>query len=197
MGVELPFSMSSHPYGDLWDHFLCWGWDYLHTLRYLISKTPFLSFSGVCLLSMVPKMLKKIHLKIPAAKSVSGDHDPVTEGDPQTSLWADPWRKCSPSSSSILERRRSKTFFIVCRDWTGTFDSSAWMSNVLVSFLVSQIGLDFTPWCAPTQQDRDDQMSVFVRQLDIAKELDLPVWVHDYKPFNRRWLGWFILYLEE
>nr|XP_019966116.1 PREDICTED: putative deoxyribonuclease tatdn3 isoform X2 [Paralichthys olivaceus] len=40
---------------------------------------------------------------------------------------------------------------------------------------VGEIGLDFTPWRAPTQQDRDDQMTVFVKQLDVAKELDLPV----------------------
>uniref|UniRef100_A0A3Q1GXI8 TatD DNase domain containing 3 n=1 Tax=Acanthochromis polyacanthus TaxID=80966 RepID=A0A3Q1GXI8_9TELE len=43
---------------------------------------------------------------------------------------------------------------------------------------IGEIGLDFTPWCAPTQQDRDDQMSVFIKQLSIAKELDLPVNVH-------------------
>ncbi|KAG7508678.1 hypothetical protein JOB18_021142 [Solea senegalensis] len=43
---------------------------------------------------------------------------------------------------------------------------------------VGEIGLDFTPWCAPTQQHRDDQMAVFVKQLDVAKELDLPVNVH-------------------
>ncbi|XP_061602282.1 cAMP-specific 3',5'-cyclic phosphodiesterase 7B-like isoform X2 [Cololabis saira] len=30
------------------------------------------------------------------------------------------------------------------------------------------------PWCAPTQQDRDEQLSVFVRQLEVAKQLDLP-----------------------
>ncbi|XP_023123527.2 putative deoxyribonuclease tatdn3 isoform X2 [Amphiprion ocellaris] len=43
---------------------------------------------------------------------------------------------------------------------------------------IGEIGLDFTPWCAPTQQDRDDQMNVFIKQLSIAKELDLPVNVH-------------------
>lgn len=43
---------------------------------------------------------------------------------------------------------------------------------------IGEIGLDFTPWCVSTQQDRDDQMKVFVKQLDIAKELDLPVNVH-------------------
>ncbi|XP_008300034.1 putative deoxyribonuclease tatdn3 [Stegastes partitus] len=43
---------------------------------------------------------------------------------------------------------------------------------------IGEIGLDFTPWCAPTQQDRDDQMNVFIKQLNIAKELDLPVNVH-------------------
>ncbi|XP_014902134.1 putative deoxyribonuclease tatdn3 isoform X2 [Poecilia latipinna] len=43
---------------------------------------------------------------------------------------------------------------------------------------IGEIGLDFTPWCAPTQQDRDDQMKVFIRQLDVAMEMDLPVNVH-------------------
>lgn len=43
---------------------------------------------------------------------------------------------------------------------------------------IGEIGLDFTPWCAPTQEDRDDQMKVFIKQLNIAKELDLPVNVH-------------------
>ncbi|KAM7395933.1 hypothetical protein PAMA_007283 [Pampus argenteus] len=43
---------------------------------------------------------------------------------------------------------------------------------------IGEIGLDFTPWCAPTEQDRDDQMNVFIKQLDIAKELQLPVNVH-------------------
>ncbi|XP_027895538.1 putative deoxyribonuclease tatdn3 [Xiphophorus couchianus] len=43
---------------------------------------------------------------------------------------------------------------------------------------IGEIGLDFTPWCAPTQQDRDDQMKVFIGQLDIAMEMDLPVNVH-------------------
>ncbi|XP_043962969.1 putative deoxyribonuclease tatdn3 isoform X2 [Gambusia affinis] len=43
---------------------------------------------------------------------------------------------------------------------------------------VGEIGLDFTPWCAPTQQDRDDQMKVFIGQLDVAMEMDLPVNVH-------------------
>ncbi|XP_029986393.1 putative deoxyribonuclease tatdn3 isoform X2 [Sphaeramia orbicularis] len=43
---------------------------------------------------------------------------------------------------------------------------------------VGEIGLDFTPWFAPTRQNRDDQMSVFIKQLQVAKELDLPVNVH-------------------
>ncbi|KAF1376967.1 hypothetical protein PFLUV_G00217000 [Perca fluviatilis] len=43
---------------------------------------------------------------------------------------------------------------------------------------IGEIGLDFTPWCAPTQQDRDGQIYVFVKQLNIAKKLDLPVNVH-------------------
>ncbi|XP_032398677.1 putative deoxyribonuclease tatdn3 isoform X1 [Etheostoma spectabile] len=43
---------------------------------------------------------------------------------------------------------------------------------------IGEIGLDFTPWCAATQQDRDGQMDVFIKQLNIAKELDLPVNVH-------------------
>ncbi|XP_054474472.1 putative deoxyribonuclease tatdn3 isoform X2 [Anoplopoma fimbria] len=43
---------------------------------------------------------------------------------------------------------------------------------------IGEIGLDFTPWCSPSQQDRDDQMCVFIKQLHVAKELDLPVNVH-------------------
>ncbi|XP_010788151.1 putative deoxyribonuclease tatdn3, partial [Notothenia coriiceps] len=47
-----------------------------------------------------------------------------------------------------------------------------------VLFVCFQIGLDFTPWCAPSHQDREDQMSVFIKQLSVAKELQLPVNVH-------------------
>ncbi|XP_034004044.1 putative deoxyribonuclease tatdn3 isoform X1 [Trematomus bernacchii] len=43
---------------------------------------------------------------------------------------------------------------------------------------IGEIGLDFTPWCAPSPQDREDQMSVFIKQLSVAKELQLPVNVH-------------------
>ncbi|KAF7656078.1 hypothetical protein LDENG_00046400 [Lucifuga dentata] len=43
---------------------------------------------------------------------------------------------------------------------------------------IGEIGLDFTPWFAPTEQDRDNQMAVFLKQLNIAKQLDLPVNVH-------------------
>lgn len=43
---------------------------------------------------------------------------------------------------------------------------------------IGEIGLDFTPWFTPTDKDRDEQMKVFVKQLQVAKELDLPVNVH-------------------
>ncbi|XP_026146533.1 putative deoxyribonuclease tatdn3 [Carassius auratus] len=43
---------------------------------------------------------------------------------------------------------------------------------------VGEIGLDFTPWFARTTQERDEQIKVFIKQLEIAKELDLPVNVH-------------------
>lgn len=43
---------------------------------------------------------------------------------------------------------------------------------------VGEIGLDFTPWFAPSEQERDDQMKVFIQQLGVAKELGLPVNVH-------------------
>ncbi|XP_052442611.1 putative deoxyribonuclease tatdn3 isoform X3 [Carassius gibelio] len=43
---------------------------------------------------------------------------------------------------------------------------------------VSEIGLDFTPWFAKTTQERDEQIKVFIKQLEISKELDLPVNVH-------------------
>ncbi|RXM31810.1 Deoxyribonuclease Tat-D [Acipenser ruthenus] len=41
-----------------------------------------------------------------------------------------------------------------------------------------QIGLDFTPWYAPHSEQRDEQQRVFRSQLDIAKQLGLPVNVH-------------------
>ncbi|XP_043075672.1 putative deoxyribonuclease tatdn3 isoform X3 [Puntigrus tetrazona] len=41
-----------------------------------------------------------------------------------------------------------------------------------------QIGLDFTPWFAKTTQELDEQTKVFIKQLEISKELDLPVNVH-------------------
>ncbi|KAJ0060813.1 hypothetical protein NL108_001679 [Boleophthalmus pectinirostris] len=43
---------------------------------------------------------------------------------------------------------------------------------------IGEIGLDFTPWFAPSEQEKDDQMKVFVQQLEVAKELNLPVNVH-------------------
>jgi len=42
-------------------------------------------------------------------------------------------------------------------------------------FFSQQIGLDFTPWYANTNQERDEQIQVFTKQLEISKELDLPV----------------------
>ncbi|XP_056424255.1 putative deoxyribonuclease tatdn3-A isoform X3 [Hyla sarda] len=41
-----------------------------------------------------------------------------------------------------------------------------------------QIGLDFTPWLTPTSKEREEQLRVFQKQLDIAKQMDLPVNVH-------------------
>ncbi|KAK5879688.1 hypothetical protein CesoFtcFv8_022783 [Champsocephalus esox] len=41
-----------------------------------------------------------------------------------------------------------------------------------------RIGLHFTPWCAPSHRDREDQLSVFITQLGVATELQLPVNVH-------------------
>ncbi|XP_057209758.1 putative deoxyribonuclease tatdn3 [Triplophysa rosa] len=43
---------------------------------------------------------------------------------------------------------------------------------------VGEIGLDFTPWYAQTTQERDEQIDVFKKQLEISKELHLPVNVH-------------------
>ncbi|KAI4889824.1 hypothetical protein NFI96_032467 [Prochilodus magdalenae] len=43
---------------------------------------------------------------------------------------------------------------------------------------VGEIGLDFTPWYAPTPLERDEQLMVFKKQLEISKELELPVNVH-------------------
>ncbi|XP_071019811.1 putative deoxyribonuclease tatdn3 isoform X3 [Oncorhynchus clarkii lewisi] len=41
-----------------------------------------------------------------------------------------------------------------------------------------QIGLDYTPWYAPTSQEREEQLTVFTKQLQISKDLDLPVNIH-------------------
>ncbi|KAJ8355821.1 hypothetical protein SKAU_G00186150 [Synaphobranchus kaupii] len=43
---------------------------------------------------------------------------------------------------------------------------------------IGEIGLDFTPWYTPHAQQREEQQSVFRKQLQISKELDLPVNVH-------------------
>ncbi|EMP41577.1 Feline leukemia virus subgroup C receptor-related protein 1 [Chelonia mydas] len=45
----------------------------------------------------------------------------------------------------------------------------------VVSTAVTWIGLDFTPWFVSTSQQREEQQKVFALQLDIAKQLDLPV----------------------
>ncbi|KAE8600523.1 hypothetical protein XENTR_v10013294 [Xenopus tropicalis] len=41
-----------------------------------------------------------------------------------------------------------------------------------------KIGLDFTPWLAPTSEQREEQLKVFQMQLEMAKRMDLPVNVH-------------------
>ncbi|XP_039388369.1 putative deoxyribonuclease tatdn3-A isoform X2 [Mauremys reevesii] len=43
---------------------------------------------------------------------------------------------------------------------------------------IGEIGLDFTPWFVSTSQQREEQQKVFALQLDIAKQLDLPVNIH-------------------
>ncbi|XP_056424254.1 putative deoxyribonuclease tatdn3-A isoform X2 [Hyla sarda] len=43
---------------------------------------------------------------------------------------------------------------------------------------IGEIGLDFTPWLTPTSKEREEQLRVFQKQLDIAKQMDLPVNVH-------------------
>ncbi|KAL0967453.1 hypothetical protein UPYG_G00252430 [Umbra pygmaea] len=43
---------------------------------------------------------------------------------------------------------------------------------------MGEIGLDFTPWYAPTSQEREEQLTVFTKQLEISKELNLPVNIH-------------------
>uniref|UniRef100_A0A672Q105 TatD DNase domain containing 3 n=1 Tax=Sinocyclocheilus grahami TaxID=75366 RepID=A0A672Q105_SINGR len=43
---------------------------------------------------------------------------------------------------------------------------------------VGEIGLDFTPWFANTTQERDEQIKVFIKKLEISKDLNLPVNVH-------------------
>ncbi|KAE8600524.1 hypothetical protein XENTR_v10013294 [Xenopus tropicalis] len=43
---------------------------------------------------------------------------------------------------------------------------------------IGEIGLDFTPWLAPTSEQREEQLKVFQMQLEMAKRMDLPVNVH-------------------
>ncbi|KAG8443743.1 hypothetical protein GDO86_009062 [Hymenochirus boettgeri] len=43
---------------------------------------------------------------------------------------------------------------------------------------IGEVGLDFTPWLAPTSVQREEQLKVFQMQMDIAKDLDLPINVH-------------------
>uniref|UniRef100_A0A8D0HQL8 Uncharacterized protein n=1 Tax=Sphenodon punctatus TaxID=8508 RepID=A0A8D0HQL8_SPHPU len=43
---------------------------------------------------------------------------------------------------------------------------------------IGEIGLDFTPWLVATSQQREEQQKVFALQLDMAKQLELPVNVH-------------------
>ncbi|XP_053316076.1 putative deoxyribonuclease tatdn3-A isoform X2 [Spea bombifrons] len=43
---------------------------------------------------------------------------------------------------------------------------------------IGEIGLDFTPWLAPSSEQREQQLKAFQMQLDIAKRLDLPINVH-------------------
>ncbi|XP_036406154.1 putative deoxyribonuclease tatdn3 [Megalops cyprinoides] len=43
---------------------------------------------------------------------------------------------------------------------------------------IGEIGLDFTPWYVTSAEQREEQQRVFRKQLEISKELDLPVNVH-------------------
>uniref|UniRef100_A0A8C4SRI4 TatD DNase domain containing 3 n=3 Tax=Erpetoichthys calabaricus TaxID=27687 RepID=A0A8C4SRI4_ERPCA len=43
---------------------------------------------------------------------------------------------------------------------------------------VGEIGLDFTPWLVHHEEDQDEQLKVFVKQLEISRHLELPVNVH-------------------
>ncbi|XP_040286345.1 putative deoxyribonuclease tatdn3-A isoform X3 [Bufo bufo] len=49
---------------------------------------------------------------------------------------------------------------------------------------IGEIGLDFTPWLTPTAKEREEQLKVFQMQLDIAKQLDLPVSVYSRPSAN-------------
>ncbi|KAK1795777.1 hypothetical protein P4O66_008840 [Electrophorus voltai] len=43
---------------------------------------------------------------------------------------------------------------------------------------VGEIGFNFTPWCVSTIQECEEQLLVFRKQLELSRELDLPVNVY-------------------
>lgn len=47
--------------------------------------------------------------------------------------------------------------------------------NFVTSLLVPQVGLDFTPRFASTDEQKEEQRQVLIKQVELARRLDLPL----------------------